>query len=137
MVKRILLSVLLSGLLVLSAAVPAAAGPPSTISFEETFSDVDPCTGDVHDVTIGMTFYVHEHDSITVARGVRTLATSSGYAGRGTSSYVLNGNVEMFRLSDILADCSGNRIRADGVFVLDLSSGTVRVEDFELTCLGS
>jgi hypothetical protein len=31
---------------------------------------------------------------------------------------------------------SGERFRARGVFVLDLSTDTVRVERFELTCLG-
>jgi hypothetical protein len=30
----------------------------------------------------------------------------------------------------------GYHFRARGVFVLDISTGTVRVERFELTCLG-
>jgi hypothetical protein len=42
----------------------------------------------------------------------------------------------MFRLTDILTSPSGDRIRARFVIVFDLSTGTVRVEKGELTCLG-
>ena len=103
----------------------------------DTFLDVDPCTGLVHEVTIDVTFFVHFHDGVTVARGERTLSTSLGYTGRGTSSFVENGKVEMFRFSDIAADGSGNRLRASGAFVLDLRNGSVRIDAFELTCVGS
>ncbi len=136
--RRTLISSLLAASLVLAVAAPASGGPRVSITDDPmTFIDVDPCTGLEHEVTISVTFLVHFHDGVTVARGVRTLATSSGYVGRGTSSFVANGNVEVFRFSDRLADGSGNRIRASGVFVLDLSSGTVRVDKFTLTCLGS
>jgi hypothetical protein len=134
--KRVLISALLAASLVLSLAAPAAADPRTEISEEDTFFDLNPCTGNVHQVTLSVTFLVHFHEGATVARGVRTLTTSSGFVGRGTSSFVENGNVEVFRFTDLLADGSGNRIRAKGVFVLDLSSGTVRVDAFELTCLG-
>jgi hypothetical protein len=134
--KRVLTTVLLSSLLALSAAAPAGADPPTEIAAEDTFLDVDPCTGVVHEVTISVNFLVHFHDRVTVARSVRTLTTSSGYAGRGTSSFVENERVEVFRFTDILADDSGNRIRAREILVIDPSSGTVRVQEFELTCLG-
>jgi hypothetical protein len=43
----------------------------------------------------------------------------------------------MNRFTDILANESGDRFRASFVFVLDLSTGTVRVEKgIEVTCLG-
>ena len=135
--KRLLISALLAASLALAITAPASADRPIEVPFTETFEDVDPCTGLVHEVTIAATFFVHEHDGVTVARGVRTLTTSGGYAGRGTSSFVQNGNVELFRFADILADGSGNRIRATGVFVLDLASGAVKVDAFELTCVGS
>jgi hypothetical protein len=135
--KRVLISALLAASLVLSLAAPAAAGPRTETSVEDKFFDVDPCTGLVHEVTINATFLVHFHDGVTVAHGVRTLTTSSGYVGQGTSSFVENGNVEVFRFTDLLADGSGNRIRASAVFVFDLSSGTVRVDAGQLTCLGS
>ena len=43
----------------------------------------------------------------------------------------------MARITDILANASsGERFRARGVFVLDLSTDTARVDRFSLTCLG-
>src|ERR687892_361580 len=71
----------------------------------------------------------HADSSLAVTRA-RT-------CGRGTSSFVDNGRVEMFQLTDILADDEGNRIRARVVFLDDLSRDEVRIDTFELTCIGS
>lgn len=136
-IRRYLISVLLGATLALVVAGPAAADRPIEIADAETFVDVDPCTGQLQEVTIEVTFVVHFHDGVTVARGVRTITTSGGYAGRGTSSFVENGNVEIFRFTDLLTDGSGNRLRAKGLFVVDLASGSIRVERFALTCVGS
>ena len=62
----------------------------------------------------------------------RTLSTTLGYAGSGTSSYVLNGNVEMFRATDLLTNDSGDKIRATVVFMADLRNETVRMDKFAL-----
>ena len=135
---RLLISAVLAASLALALAGAAAADRPTAFLLSETvFDEVDPCTGQVHDVTIDATFYVHEHGAVTAARGARTLSTTAGYAGRGTSSYVLNGNVELFRFTDVLADDLGNRIRASGVFLFDVRSGVVRLDTFVLTCVGS
>jgi hypothetical protein len=124
-------------LVALVFAVPAAADAPTAIPFEFVFDDVNPCTGDIHTVTIAGTTYVHEHDGRIVAQSERTITTSpTGFLGHGTDSYVLNGQVEMFRLTDILTSPSGDRIRAQHLIVVDLSTGTVRVVGGELTCLG-
>jgi hypothetical protein len=136
--KRWVTGFVLAASLLLVVAAPAGADPPTEMGpFVETFDDVNPCTGLVHTVTIAVTFSVHFHDDRIVAHGDRTLSTSSGFVGEGTSSFVDNGQIEMFRFTDILSNDSGNRIRANGVFVVDLSTGTVRVDKFELTCLGS
>src|ERR671918_142852 len=126
--RRILTGTLIAASLSLVLAPAAVASPPTQIPFEEVFQDVDPCTGAVHTVTIAGTFFVHDHNGRFVASGERTLSTSSGYSGRGTSSFVDNGRVEMFRLTDVLADDAGNRIRARAVFVLDLSRDEVRID---------
>jgi hypothetical protein len=124
-------------LVALVVAVPAAADPPAAVPFEFVFDDVNPCTGDIHTVAIAGTTSVHDHDGRIVAVSERTITTSpTGFVGHGTDSYVLNGQVEMFRLTDILTSPSGDRIRARFVIVFDLSTGTVRVEKGELTCLG-
>jgi hypothetical protein len=79
---------------------------------------------------------VERHDSRIVVRGERTITTSDGFVGRGTDSSVDNGQVFMFRLDDMMTNASGDRFRARGLFVVDLSTGTVRVDRFEPTCLG-
>lgn len=135
--KRFAFGVLVPALLALGLAAPAAADPPTAFTFSVTFDDLNPCTGLVHTVTIEATVSLHQHDGRIVGRGDRTITTSSGYVGHGSDAFVANGEVEMFRLADILTNDSGDRIRARFVFVLDISSGTVRVETGALSCLGS
>jgi hypothetical protein len=100
----------------LAFAAPAAADAPTEFPILDVF--------------------VHEHDSRVVVRGERTITTSDGFVGHGTDSFVDNGQVVVFRQADILTNASGDHFRARGLFVLDLSTDTVRIESFELTCLG-
>jgi hypothetical protein len=132
---RLLLAGLV-GLFSLALAVPAAADPPTEFPIEDVFDDVNPCTGDDMTVTFVGTAFVHFHDSRIVARAQRTITTSDGSVGHGTDSFVDNGQILKFRFTDIMTNSSGYRFRARNVFVLDLSTETVRVERFELTCLG-
>ena len=137
-IKRLVTACVLAASLLLLTAAPASADPPAQMGpFAETFQDVNPCTGLVQTGTLVVTFSVHSEDGRIIARGDRTLSTSSGFVGTGTSSYVLNGEIEMFRFTDILRNGAGDRIRARSVFVVDLSTATVRVDSFDLTCLGS
>jgi hypothetical protein len=125
-------------LVALVFAVPAAADPPTALPFEFVFDDVNPCAGDIHTVTITGTTYVHEHDGRIVAHSERTITTSpTGFLGHGRDSYVLNGQVEMFRLTDILTSPSGDRIRAGHVIVIDVATGEVKAFAGDPpTCLG-
>jgi hypothetical protein len=59
-----------------------------------------------------------------------------GSLATGQDSSVQNGQVFMFRKTDIMTNASGDRFRARSVFVADFPTMTVRVERFELTCLG-
>jgi len=121
----------------LTLAAPASADAPTEIPFEFVFDDVNPCTGDMHTVTITGTTSIHNHDGRIVAYSKRTITTSpTGFVGHGTDTYVLNSQVEMFRLADIAMNPSGDRFRARFVLVIDVSTGTVRAENLELTCLG-
>lgn len=123
------------GVVALAFAAPAAADRPQQFPIFDQFPDVNPCTGEEMMVTFTGTFYVHEHGSREVVRGDRTITTSDGFVGHGTDSFVDNGQVVRFRQTDIMANDSGDRFRARGVFVLNLRSDTVRVDRFELTCL--
>jgi hypothetical protein len=133
-VKKLL--VVLLGLVALVVAVPAAADRPTQFPILDVFPDVNPCTGNAMTVTFVGTAYVHFHDGRVVARAQRTITTSDGFVGHGTDNFVDNGHVLMSRLTDIMTNASGDRFRARGVLVIDVSTGTVRVERFELTCLG-
>jgi hypothetical protein len=130
-----LVLVLLS-VVALAFAAPAAADRPTEFPILDVFPDVNPCTGNPMTVTFVGTAFVHFHDSRMVGRSQRTITTSDGFVGHGTDSFVANGQVFVFRQTDILTNASGDRFRARGVFVVDVSTGTVRVERFELTCLG-
>lgn len=132
---RWLLGVLLS-VVALAFAVPAAADPPTEFPILDVFPDVNPCTGNPMTVTFVGTAYVHFHNSRIVVRAQRTITTSDGFVGHGTDNFVDNGQVLMARITDIMTNASGDRFRARGVFVADLSTETVRVDRFELTCLG-
>ena len=114
-----------------------ATNAPVAIPFSVTFDDVNPCTGLIHTVTISGTSFVQVNDGVVVVRSERTITTSpTGFLGHGTDSFVANGQVVMFRLTDVLTNDAGDRIRAQLVQVIDLSTGTVRVENGEVKCLG-
>lgn len=127
----------LLSVLALAFAAPAAADPPTAFPFEFVFDDVNPCTGDTMTVTIVGTDFVHFHGSNVVIHAERTITTSDGSVGHGTASFVGNGQIVKERFTDIMTNTSGGyHLRARGLVVLDLSTGTERVERFELTCLG-
>jgi hypothetical protein len=131
-----LLPVLL-GLFALAVfAAPAAADRPTEFPILDVFQDVNPCTGNIMTVTFVGTAFVHEHGSRIVVNAERTITTSDGFSGHGRDTFVDNGQVLMFRQTDVMANSSGDRFLAQGLFVLDLTTGTVRIEGGELTCLG-
>ena len=132
--KRLVIGLL--SVVALAFAAPATADPPTEFPILDVFPDVNPCTGNPMTVTFVGTAFVHSHDSRVVVRAERTITTSDGFVGHGTDNFVDNGQVVMFRQTDIMTNDSGDRFRARGLFVLDLSSETVRIERFELTCLG-
>ena len=55
----------------------------------------------------------------------------------GTDTFVDNDQIIMFRLTDMLTNATtGDRFRVQLLFVLDLSTETVRVQSEVRTCLG-
>jgi hypothetical protein len=136
--NRLATGCLLAVLALLVGAGPAQADRPTVEGpLLEVFDDVNPCTGLVHTVTISVTFSAHFHGDRQVVTGDSTLSTSSGFSGQGRSSFVGNGQVERFQLLDMLTNESGDRIQARAIFVFDVSTGTARVDSFDLVCVGS
>jgi hypothetical protein len=136
--RRLLTRTLLAASLVLVLAPAAAADPPTVVSFEETFDDENPCTGQDHTVTVTGEFLEHFHGERHVAHGELTITTTpTGFVGHGTTTNVENGQLVVFHQTEILSNDAGDRIRALVVVVLDLSTDTVRVERFDRTCLSA
>ena len=133
--RRALLAASFCAAVVIGVAAPAAADAPAAFTFVDVFPDTNPCTGTAMTVTITSTGFVHGHGSREVAHAERTITTSDGFSGRGTETFLDNGQMLVFRQTDIMRNASGDRFRAHGVFVLDLATDTARVERFELTCL--
>lgn len=132
--KRLVVGLL--SVVALAFAVPAAADPPTAFPINLQFQEVNPCTGQTVTFTYVGTAFFHFHDSGTIARSERTITTSDGFTGHGTDSFVENGQVFTSRHDDVLANAAGDRFLVRSVLVLDLSTDTVRVDRFELTCLG-
>jgi hypothetical protein len=127
----------LVGVVALAFAAPAAADRPTEEPIFDVFAEVNPCTGAAITVTFVGTAFVHSHGSRVVAHAHRTITTSDGFVGLGRDSFVDNGRVLRATITDILTNATtGDRFRARGVFVLDLRTDTVRVDRFDLTCLG-
>ena len=134
--KRLVTVCLLAVSLPLMGVPPADADAPTTVGpLVESFEDVNPCTGLVHTVTFTTIIREHSHDGREVATSQTRISTSSGYTGKGTFTYVNNGQTEIFRLNHMLSNDAGDRIRPHTVFVVDLSTGTARVERADLTCV--
>ena len=129
------LALVLLSVVVLASAAPAAADAPTEFTFRDVFEDVNPCTNTPMIVTLVGAVSAHQHGGRIVDHAKRTITTSDGFSGRGTDAFLDNGQVIMFRFADMMTNASGVRFRAQGVFVLDLSTHTVRVDRFGLTCL--
>jgi hypothetical protein len=117
----------------ISRAVAASA--PTTVPFEFVFDDLNPCSGEIHTVTITGTERFHQHQHNTVAHGERTITTSSGFEGRGTHTTVVTGTMSKQVLNDILTHPSGARIRAHLVLIFDLPSGELRLQQGAVRCI--
>lgn len=126
------------GLIVVGLAPPAAADPPMVEDFSVTFPDVNPCTGELHMVTIEMAESQHFHGDNFVGVSRTTVTTEpTDFSGGGTATFVVTKGAEVFRQVDILSDPAGNRIMANVVFVVNPSTGDIRVADADLTCVRS
>jgi hypothetical protein len=116
----------------LVGAVTASAGPPTVRHFEETFVDVNPCTGLLHTVTINVTQYFV---SPVLNRGTHEITTSSGFVGRGQEAEV-GLNDEVFVLNDTLVNAETHqRIRAQLIGIVNPATGEFQVFRATLTCI--
>ena len=106
-------------------AAPASADPPTEVTFEDVFPDRESVYRQRHDGhDCPSTAYVHEHGSREVVHG-----EMDDYDKRwirrpwGRRHLSLTARSSCSRQTDIMTNASGDRFRARGVFVLDISTG--------------
>jgi len=137
-VRRSFLLLVLNALLLIM--VPSAmADEPAEIPFDPiVFDDVDPCTGDLMEVTIFFDIFEHlGHRNNIVGRAVRTGFTNIGHElFAGNDVLLENNNVVMFRFKDMWRHDDGRMFQARGVFVLNFNTGEFHVDNFALGCVG-
>ena len=132
LVKATVLLTLAAATLAFSA--PAFADRPTEVPLFEVFTDVNPCTGLEHTVTVSGTLFRHFHGDQENHHFAPTITTSSGFVGRGTEVGILHERI--FVVNGMLTnDATGERIRAHLVGIHD-ASGDVRIFKGALECLG-
>src|SRR2546427_12291190 len=88
---------------------PADANAPVAIPFYQQFTAPNPCMGVNETVTVAGTLYLLDNEGGTVAIVDRSISTTSGYEGSGTSTSVVNSQVQKLSLRDVLTNGSGSR----------------------------
>ena len=122
----------------LTGASPVLADRPDTFTDSVTFTDVNPCTGVDHEVTINFEVSVHENRNTLVVHADRSGTTDSGFTMiAGTQSFVSNGNIERVGLTDQWRHPDGSKFVSQGQIVFNLNQQEVLVEHGSLRCLGS
>jgi hypothetical protein len=140
MMRRLL--TLLATLIVLIGliAAPAAADKPAEIGpiTNGPFPNIDPCTGDLIEVTMTFTVFVHEghNNNFVLQVGERTGSTNSGYVLiGGHNNFRANNNGESASFKDVWSNPdNGDKMQATGRFRIVGSSAVI--DGFDLRCVG-
>ena len=139
MTRAKVLAIIAMGLVLVGlAASPVAADAPTTFDDWLTFTDLDPCTGLPQTIAIYVEGRLHtDHQNNFVAHVKRTGITDAGYVmDHGVESYQENENVARGSFTDIWRHDDGSKFKAQGVFVFNIGTGEVLVDNFNLTCIG-
>ncbi len=136
--KRIVASLGLAALMIAALAPAALADRPTLFTDSDTFTDVNPCTGEEHEITINFEFYDHDHENgAFVSPAVRSGTTDDGYVMQnGRDILVFTGNIVVAPFMDQWRHPDGSKFVARGVFVGDFRDFQVRVDNFSLECIG-
>jgi hypothetical protein len=153
--KRLAILVVCVAALVAGSDSAPANGAQETVTLDPiVFTDVNPCTGEAHVVTLALTLRPHEFDVASPARhhGTTTLSgtitTSDGFIGRISEVEIDNGSglfgqPEGRGLATALTNGtarndSGDAFSVHLLFHVTVVAGepTVVIEHFRLECLG-
>ncbi|MGD8487238.1 MAG: hypothetical protein PVH07_11430 [Chloroflexota bacterium] len=137
MKKRLMIS-LFAGVL-MAAMLPgvASADKPVTFTDSVSFQDVDPCTGELVNVTLVFDIAIHEHPNNFVVTVQRSGEIEEGYVFLGGQEhFVANENGEGGTFKDMWRNPeTGAKFSVDGKF--RIRGNAPIVEEFEMRCLGA
>lgn len=131
-------------MIVAAIAAPASADPPIVEEFSDTFKDVNPCTGEDHEITLNVVSSIHLHSNNFVLTSKRTGTTDDGFVMDHGVAVIVDSEVVdgtgIFHLvfKDVWRnDSTGEAFIVRAVFVFEASTDTVRVDRLSARCLGS
>jgi hypothetical protein len=126
----------LTAVLLMGLTGTGAAQSPVRIPFQFSFQDTDPCTGVPMTVTIQGISFVRDINGRVVNTSYTLNSTDTGYAGHGTETLVVNGQNNIFRQVGVLTnDATGHQFVARTVFLLDLSTGVIKLQSVDVSCV--
>jgi hypothetical protein len=104
----------------------------------DTFWDIDPCTGQLQEVTLTGYAYLHEHRNNIVFKLKRAGFTNSGYTlFSGNYRELFNENAYHVLFNDMWRADDGRKMQVSGKFILNLNTGEVQLDKFVFRCIGS
>lgn len=122
------------------APISASADPPVVFEESFTFSGVNPCTGEPHDISIDLEVRLHpDHQNNLVVNLSRSGTTSDGAIMlSGTESFNENAIGLRAHLNDVWHNPeTGDRFQALGLLVVKFDPHEHKVDKFRLRCLGN
>ncbi len=124
--------------LLIGAMGPAIADKPTKFTFPpNVFDDVDPCTGETHEVSVFVDVFFHSGHKGIIGRAVITGYTDSGYElFAGNEIRLDSGNVIVLRGKDMWRADDGRMFEATRRFTLNQNQGEVKVQEWSLRCIG-
>jgi len=141
--KRLSTMALAVALLLVVGAAPALADRPVVTTDSNTFPAPNPCTGEIHTLTIDAVIKSHFHQNNilpTVFTTKRTGTTTDGFVMmKGTpETSVNNGHVLSYGFVDRWRnEASGEMFRVQYRLLINFNTGNTQVEGFSAVCLGS
>lgn len=136
-----LISILLAVavLAIFTSVSPASADAPIIVESSATFEDVNPCTGELHEITLSFVDRIHEHDGNFLYTSDRSGTTDTGFSiVNGTESFVDNGRVIRGTFVDNWANPeTDERFQARGAFVFNVNRLSLKVDRFTLRCVAA
>ncbi len=124
-------------LLMLSVA-PAAADKPRVLVEEQTFSDMNPCSGEWHTLSFVQTVNVHEHKNKAIVHVVTDVTSDDGFVGRGVESFHEEDEGFRSNINFMMSNAeTGEKFFVKGKLVVDYDQEEPLMDTFRMRCIRS